>query len=286
MIKKNIISTALAVASFAGVAVAGTPAPVATYKPAPAPCEKRLSGALSVGYSSNYDYRGLVPRSSTGGNMTPISLDLDYKLNENWNLYTGLDYKAIWDKSYDANNNEFGLEVGAKTQRWLEGLTISPNYKLTHGGIMGQFIKDGRGKAHSVFQSFGVGLLYDLSAVGAKGFFVGASADYIFQGATGWWFQGVTGYEAKFNEKLSAIISAEYNATSGFYGGWSEPASDGDMSYGLKLQLPYKLCKNVILSPFVGTWWTGHSGNNIVLSGGKTMRNFTVVAGANLTWTF
>ncbi len=286
MTKTNIISAALAVACMAGVASAGTPVKVVQYKTTPPPAEKRFFGALSAGYSSNYDYRLLVPDSSSGTNETPIALDLLYKLNDNWDLYSNLDYRAIWDKDTDVANNEFGLEVGATTKRWLEGLSISPNYKLTHGGYMGSFIKDRRGKSHSVFQSFGVGLKYDLGAVGADGFFIGGSADYVFSGATGWWFQGIAGYEAKFNEKLSAIVSVEYNATAGFYGAWAEPMTDGDMSYGVKLQLPYKLCKNIILTPFVGTYWLGGSGNNINSRDHKELRNFTLAAGANLTWTF
>lgn len=287
MTKKNIISAALAVASFTGVAMAGTPAPVAVYKPAPAPCEKRLCGALSAGYSTNYDYRGLVPNSSSGTNMTPVALDLCYKMTDTWRAYAGLDYKAIWDKDDDVNNNEFGLELGAKYKGW-KGWTISPNYKLTHGGLMGEIIKQGRGEAHSVFQSFGLAARYDLGEIGAKGFFIQGSADYVFQGATGWWFQGVVGYEAKLTERLSTIISAEYNATAGFYGAWAWPMGDGDMSYGLKLQLPYKLCKNLYLTPFIGTWWLGSSGNNVnqEFRGDKALRNFTVYAGACLTWTF
>lgn len=288
MTKTNIISAALAVAAFAGMASAGTPVVIQQKPIAPKPpCEKRLFGTLSAGYSTNYDYRGLVSETSTGTNYTPIALDLEYKLNDSWRLYSDLEYKAIWDKDYDANNNEFSVELGAKTQRWLPGLTISPNYKLTHGGIMGDVIKYGRDKAHSVFQSFGVGLEYDLGAVGADGFFVGASADYVFQGGSGWWFQGVAGYEAKFTERFSAIISAEFNATAGFYGAWAEPMSDGDMSYGLKLQLPYKLNKSLTLTPFIGTWWLGSSANNVNIKGyEKNLKNFALVAGANLSWTF
>lgn len=288
MTKKNIISAALAVATFAGVAVAGTPVTVVqTPMPAP-PAEKRLSGALTAGYSTNYDYRGLVPETSSGTNYTPVALDLDYKLNDYWSLYTGLDYKAIWDKDYDVNNNEFGVEVGAKTKRWLPGLTISPNYKFTHGGWMGDVIKYGRGNAHSYFQSFGVGLLYDMAEVNLPGFFIGGNADYVFQGATGWWFKGYAGYEAKFTERFSAIVTVEYNATASFYGAWAEPMGDGDMSYGVRLELPYRVCKNVVFSPFVGTWWLGSSGNNANVKWARenTLRNFTLVAGANLSWTF
>lgn len=286
MTKKSIISTALAVASLAGVAVAGTPVTV-EYRPTPPPSEKRLFGTLSAGYSSNYDYRGLVLESSSGTNVTPVALDLDYKLSDYWNLYTNLDYKAIWDKDTDVNNNEFAVEVGGKTERWLKGLTLSPNYKLTHGGMMGDFIKYGRDNAHSIFQSFGIGLMYDMGAIGANGFFISGSADYVFQGATGWWFQGRAGYEAKFNDRISAILAVEYNATAGFYGAWAEPMGDGDMSYGVRLDVPVKLCKNIVLTPFVGTWWLGSSGNNVNMKGyDHTLRNFTLVAGANLSWMF
>lgn len=286
MTKTNIISAALAVASFAGLAVAGTAPKVATYKPAPAPAEKRLSGMLSAGYGTNYDYRGLVSETSTGENYDPIALDLNYKMTDMWSAYTKLGYKAIWDKDWDCNNNESSLEAGAAIKAFTDGLTITPNYKLTHGGWMGDFIKHGRDNSHSTFQSFGVGLLYDLGKVGAEGFFIGGSADYVFSGATGWWYQAVAGYEAKINDRLSAILSLQYNATSGFYGEWARPMGDGDMSYGVKLEVPYKLTECLVLTPYVGTWWLGGSGNNINEGGYKALRNFTLAAGVNLSWIF
>lgn len=286
MTKKNIITAALAVASLAGVAMAGTTAPVA-YKSVQKPSEKRFCGALSAGYSTNYDYRGLVPNTSSGTNNTPVELDLCYKLTDHWALYTDMGYKAIWDKDVDVNNNEFSFELGAhKKSHWVKGLTYSPNYKLTSGGWMGEFIKQGRDSSHSTFHSFGLEMLYDFGAIGAKGFFLSGSADYVFYDATGWWFQVRTGYEAKITERLSAILALEYNGTAGFYGDWAGAMTDGDMSYGVTLDLPYKVCKNLTFKPFVGIWWLGSSANNINHGGQKALRNHTVAAGANLVWNF
>lgn len=93
MQKKHIISAALAVASLTSVALAGTAAPVVPLSVPPAP--KVFSGALNVGYSSNYDFRGLVLSTSDGENMTPISLDTRYKVSRTTDITADFGYKAI-----------------------------------------------------------------------------------------------------------------------------------------------------------------------------------------------
>lgn len=282
----SVISAALAVASFTGVALAGNSVSGISYGAVQSQESKKFSGALSAGYASNYGYRGLIYDNKAGGNNTPIALDLNYDFNDVYSLFGGVGYTAIWDKGDFINENESTLKIGGSA-KWVKGLTTSLNYQVTHGGMMGEYLKAERGNAHSVFQSVGAGLRYDFDAVGVKGLFAEVNVDYVFQGNTGWWFEGKIGYKYDITPRFSAVLTGVAEMTAGYYGNAS-PLGDGAQSLGLKLELPYKVSKYVTVVPFVGTWWLGDGGNNAnkVAPQEYRLRNFTVAAGASLVCTF
>lgn len=159
MQKKHIISAALAVASLTSVALAGTAAPVVPLSVPPAP--KVFSGALNVGYSSNYDFRGLVLSTSDGENMTPISLDTRYKVSRTTDITADFGYKAIWDKDI-VQDNEFDFNLGVEN-KLNNYVTARLGYGLFQGGLPG-IISQAEGN-HSVSQEFNGGFRYDINGI-------------------------------------------------------------------------------------------------------------------------
>ncbi len=282
MQKKHIISAALAVASLTSVALAGTAAPVAPLMAPSAP--KAFSGALNVGYSSNYDYRGLVLSSSDGENVTPISLDTRYKVSRATDITADFGYKAIWDKDVVQDNEfDFNLGVENKLNNYLTGRV---GYGLFQGGLPGVFSKlEGN---HSVNQEFNAGLRYDVNGIGKDGLFLAANAHYSFEGVTGWWFDGTVGYKKQLTERLAGVLSGTVWATSSYFDSKMPMMSNGAQSYSLNLQLPYAVTKNVTFSPFVSAIWSGNGaskdGNDIY--GSRAIKEFTVAAGATLSYAF
>lgn len=286
MKKKTVISVACAMATLGTAAWAGSPVSDVTYRLDRTAGSSPFSGALSVGYASNYGYRGLIYDNKAGQSNTPIQLDLNYDLTDTVALFGEVGYTALWDKKSYVNENESSLKLGSAV-RFGKGWSANLNYQVTHGGMMGEYIKAQHNRAHSVFQSFGGGLRYDFDAIGLKGFFAEAGADYFFQGNTGWWFEGKVGYRHDFTARIAAVLSMNAQFTSGFYGKASTLA-DGDQAFGLKLEVPVKLHRHISIVPFVGTWWLGSGANNVNKAAPHDykLRNFTVVGGANLVCTF
>ncbi len=290
MQKKHVLSAALAVASLTSVAFAGTKPivlPEVPLTPVTAPASQKIfSGDLSVGYSSNYDFRGLILNSTDGENMTPIKLDTRTKLTEKMALYAGLNYKAIWDKEL-LQDNEFNVNLGLDTQ-CAKGLTTRLGYDLYQGGLPGAISKFWRDN-HSVTQEFMTGLQYDFDAVGLKGVFVGANAHYSFAGVTGWWFDATVGYKKQVSEKFAAVLSGTWWSTASYFDAQMPWMANGSQSFALKLELPYQLCKGVTFTPFVSTVWSGDGAlkaKGMGPEGTSLYRNFTLVAGAGLTYSF
>ncbi|MEG0334092.1 MAG: hypothetical protein RR553_03145 [Akkermansia sp.] len=293
MQKKYILSTALAVASFAGVALAGTKAAVMVpATPVVAPVATAFSGSATVGYSSNYDFRGLILEGANGGNMTPVQVATKYDLNDVYAITMGAGYKAMWNKDQNSSmeehdfQNEFNYNLGIQS-KWVKGLTTSFNYNLFHGGTPGYVARILENAAHSVTQEFGVGAMYDFGTVGVKGLFAAANINYSFAGLTGWWYTTTVGYQKQINERVSAVLSASWNATSSYFSAKSEMAN-GSQAFDIRLEVPVTLCKHVSFVPFVGTYWAGSSALKVNRGndGEHTFRNFTVMAGANLVYTF
>ena len=282
MQKKHIISAALAVASLTSVALAGTAAPVVPLSVPPAP--KVFSGALNVGYSSNYDFRGLVLSTSDGENMTPISLDTRYKVSRTTDITADFGYKAIWDKDI-VQDNEFDFNLGVENK--LNNYVIARlGYGLFQGGLPG-IISQAEGN-HSVSQEFNGGFRYDINGIGQDGWFVGANAHYSFSGMTGWWFDASVGYKKHLTQRLSGIISGTYWSTASYFDAKTPGMSNGSQSYSLNLQLPYSVTKNLTFSPFVSAIWSGNGArkDGSELYGSRAIKDFTVAAGAMLSYSF
>lgn len=288
MQKKYIISAAFAVASLASVALAGPKAPVVPMTPVTVPASHKVfSGDLSVGYSTNYDFRGLILNTTDGENMTPIKLDTRTWLTDKTDLTAGLGYKALWNKDV-LQDNEFNFNLGLE-HKCAPGLTGRFGYDLYQGGFPGMVSKDWE-LDHSVTQEFMTGIQYDFGTVGAKGLFAGANAHYSFAGVTGWWFDLTIGYKKQLTEKFAAILSGTWWSTSSYFDAKMPWMANGSQSFALKLELPYQLCSHVTFTPFVSTVWTGNGAMKSkdwgYYEGSHMYRNFTVVAGAGLTYSF
>ncbi len=287
---KHVLSAALAVAALSSSAFAGTKCielPKAPVVPVPAPAPQKIfSGDLTVGFSSNYDFRGLILRTSDGENMTPIKLDTRTRLTDKTDLTAGLGYKALWDKDI-LQDNEFNVNLGVET-KCTKGLTTRLGYDLYQGGFPG-LVSKGWKDNHSVTQEFMGGFQYDFGAVGAKGVFVGANAHYSFNGVTGWWFDVTAGYKKQISEKLAAILSGTWWSTASYFDAQMPWMANGSQSFALKLELPYQLCKHLTFTPFVSTVWLGNGAMKTKgwdYYGSNVYRNFTLVGGAGLTYSF
>ena len=291
---KNIISVAAVVASFAGAALAGTPVKIVAPTPVPAPVatSSPLSGDIYAGYASNYTCRGIVASHALaeGDSVIPAGVNLNYKLCDANSIVASASYTTLTSGHHlmgdrdTSFHNETNFNLGWQNKDGLlKNLSTTLGWNLIHGGLLGSFAKYDH--AHSVTQEFYLNLNYDLT----QNWFAGVTTSYAFQGMTGWWFQPYVGYKAALCPVPDIVVTAGMSATSSYFGAAFEQAN-GAQAWWVKAELPVKLgVKNLSLVPFVSFNWAGCGAlkvNKGLDKGDKPYKNFGVVAGASLVYSF
>lgn len=305
---KNIISVAAVVASFAGAALAGTPVKIVAPTPVPAPVatSSPLSGDIYAGYASNYTCRGIVASHSLteGDGIIPASVDLNYKLDDCNSVVGAASCTFLISGHHMAGERDFSFHnetdflFGWKNRDGLlKNLSTTLGWNLIHGGLLGNFARYDYNatwmsdedvyirNTHSVIQEFYLTLDYGLPG----NWFAGVTMSYAFQGMTGWWFQPYVGYKAALCPVTDIVVTAGMSATSSYFGAAFEQAN-GAQAWWVKAELPVKLgVKNLSLVPFVSFNWAGCGAlkvNKGLDKGDKPYKNFGVVAGASLVYSF
>ena len=305
---KNIISVAAVVASFAGAALAGTPVKIVAPTPVPAPVatSSPLSGDIYAGYASNYTCRGIVASHSLteGDGIIPASVDLNYKLDDCNSVVGAASCTFLISGHHMAGERDFSFHnetdflFGWKNRDGLlKNLSTTLGWNLIHGGLLGNFARYDYNatwmsdedvyirNTHSVIQEFYLTLDYGLPG----NWFAGVTTSYAFQGMTGWWFQPYVGYKAALCPVTDIVVTAGMSATSSYFGAAFEQAN-GAQAWWVKAELPVKLgVKNLSLVPFVSFNWAGCGAlkvNKGLDKGDKPYKNFGVVAGASLVYSF
>ena len=289
---RNIIGIAGSAVFFAASAFAEIS--VKTVSPVSVPVEQDcpLSGEVDAGYASNYTCRGIVASHSLteGDGIIPASVDLNYKLDDCNSVVGAASCTFLISGHHMAGERDFSFHnetdflFGWKNRDGLlKNLSTTLGWNLIHGGLLGNFAKYDH--AHSVTQEFYLNLNYDLT----QNWFAGVTTSYAFQGMTGWWFQPYVGYKAALCPVTDIVVTAGMSATSSYFGAAFEQAN-GAQAWWVKAELPVKLgVKNLSLVPFVSFNWAGCGAlkvNKGLDKGDKPYKNFGVVAGASLVYSF
>ena len=306
---KKIISVAAVVASFAGAALAGTPVKIVAPTPVPAPVatSSPLSGDIYAGYASNYTCRGIVASHALaeGDSVIPAGVNLNYKLCDANSIVASASYTTLTSGHHlmgdrdTSFHNETNFNLGWQNKDGLlKNLSTTLGWNLIHGGLLGNFARYDYNatwmsdedvyirNTHSVIQEFYLTLDYGLPG----NWFAGVTMSYAFQGMTGWWFRPHVGHQAAICSDIDFVLSAGMSATSSYFDNKSLFMSNGSQAWWLKAELPVKLgAKNLSLVPFVSFNWAGEGAlkaNRGSDRGDKPYKNFGVVAGAGLVYSF
>ncbi len=288
----------LAAALLCTQAFAGTQSVITTL-PAVEDTFSHFSGSFTVGADTNYVGRGLVATSAAAeGNGTetlalktkysfdkdsPWSIDstIAYKiLSEGHTLYGNPSFHKFFEDNYGLSGpikecnmeNEFAIVTAGtyKQDLW----NVSFGHKFVHGGILGVMAKHYRDQSASVVNEVFVNPVWTPK----KWVEVGCTTSFSFQGITGWWFEPHVTFKGRIlgdeeNTKLAALLTFGMSATCDYFAGAYNACVNGAQAYWIKLDLPWFVTDNVIITPSVSFNWAGHG----ALKGNKLseFKNYT-----------
>lgn len=245
-------------------------------QPSP-PSLRPVSGTLKGGYSSRYEFRGLIP---AGCNPTaPVRLDWRSDLNEKYSLILAL--KEEWFLGHPAADLDHETMADLGLQRKLGEATYAAfSCRASNGGLAG-FASERLFNNGGTTCEGALVLRHDLNFL--PGFYVQGSAAYSFYGITGWWFDLCTGSQSRLTEnlyigfKFGAVLSSSY---------WPS-GSNGWQSLYVRVTADYHVFGNVSVEPFVGLYWLGRGAHGVNRAYGRTLvRGNSWVAGVSLVYSF
>ncbi len=246
--KNTTITSIVAGLALGGTAFAGTTSGkgVAVAEPE---VTSPLSTALTVGYASTYEFRGL----DLGDDLFNVDLTSTYQVNDKLALSVGAWYGTLWDGDY----NELDLTAGG-------------TYDLgfgTGGLLYRHYLYDG-----DLTDNNEIGLIFATKAWNGLVLSAGSYYDIEFEG---WYFELGAGYTRQLTDIIGLQVSTgvsyiiDYNGVDG----------DGFNHAFAQIGLPITLRENVTLTPFV----KGTLAIDVLDDAGA---DDLFLGGANLTVTF
>lgn len=242
-----------------------------------APALRPVSGSLKAGYSTNYEFRGLLP---AGCNPTaPVRLDWRSDLNDRYSLVLALKEELFLGHPAVDMENETVADLGL--QRKLGKATYAAfSFRADNGGLAGFASERLFGNGGTTYETALV-LRHDLSFL--PGFYTQGSAAYSFYGITGWWFDMCLGSDSRLTEnlymgfKFGAVLSSSY---------WPD-GSNGWQSMYVRMTASYRLFGKVFVEPFVGLHWLGKGAHGVNRVYGRTLvKGNSWMTGVSLVYSF
>ncbi len=228
----SLITTILSVA-FATSSFAGTSSGKATTTVAPIAEEKSLGYSASIGYDTNYVYRGV----NIATNLVSASINAPISLDSVSKDLT-LDLTAWYGASDDAvpafgGGDYQELDLIAALNKKIGAVTVGLRYEHYF------FFSDVHHAAVKDINELGVTL-----ATSIKGLDLAAYVGYDFT-AEGWYYEGSVSHTFKINDWLSLVPGVLISFGTDYYG------VDGGNTIMPSLAAPIKLSKNATLTPYI-----------------------------------
>ena len=169
-----------------------------------------VSGSLKAGYSTNYEFRGLIPG---GCNPTaPLRLDWRSDLNDRYSLILALKEEIFLGNPAVDMENETMADLGLQ-RKFGKATYAALSFRANDGGLAGFASEHLFGNGGTTYETALI-LRHDLGFL--PGFYAQGSAAYSFYGITGWWFDMCTGSDFRMTEnlymgfKFGAVLSSSY----------------------------------------------------------------------------
>lgn len=170
-------------------------------------------------------------------------------------------------------------------------------HTFIHGGILGVMAKHFRNQGASALNEVYV----RPEITPTKWMSIGCSVRRSISGIDGWWFEPDVTFKAPLymegdKVKVAAVAKFAMAATSDYFDHTDSACNNGSQSYYIKLNTPWFVTDNFILTPGVGFHWLGKGAihcnkrSRYALATGNTtfvpFRNFAVVGSLSATYKF
>jgi hypothetical protein len=195
--------------------------------------------------------------------------------------------------------NQFTLMTEAKYTRpeW----NVSFGHSFVHGGLLGVMAKHYRNQGASVVNE--VFIAPEWTPQGDwRWLSMGVKTSLSFQGIQGWWFEPyITAKFPIYGEpqtegSVLGVVTLAMSATADYFADPYNACGNGSQAFWIKLQTPWFVKENVIITPSISFNWLGKGGIDAnrrshakAYSGDPNMipfRNFGVVFGISATYKF
>lgn len=244
-----------------------------------------LMGSVKAGYSSLYEYRGMVLRDTGSGGMV-LDGSLAYAPEVPVSPMVSFTYRDMDVLNSSGQTNFF---VGAHTKvagsREEAQNTFRGGYQLIAGGLPG--VIKGWEKKHHLNDSSGtvqeLVLNYTSTYSMEHGvLFSSYTGGYAFSGLEGWYLSTSVGYLYPVTEKVSVALTGNISWSFSYWG-----STDGCDQANLLFTVPIKVKEDSTFSPFVMLDWGAHNVKNLNRQlERKVVDNFAILAGVSYEISF
>lgn len=247
-----------------------------------------LTGSVSLGYGSRYEYRGMTVNASDSNGGMVMEGEVFYETDKMLSPFLSFTYRDMKVLETQGQINFFAGVQGIRTETESETSPIYATklgYQMINGGLpgvmkgweKGRDLEADGGTSHELllnFSSFRPGTVVN--------FFSSYSAGYGFSGLTGWYLSAAAGMEYPVTEKISATLAANVSWSFNY---WT--SHSGCDQLNLIFTIPMQVKPDCTFSPFLMTTWGARNAKQINREIRRDLvENFAIVAGARFTFAF
>lgn len=244
-----------------------------------------LTGTLKAGYSSLYEYRGMVAKDTGSGGMVldgTLAYDSDVPVSPMLSFtYRDMD---VLNSNGQVNFFAGGYSRVESSLGDRQSL-FRGGYQLISGGLPGvmknwekrKHLESSSGTVHEFVMNYTTTHALEQGVL-----FSSYTGGYAFSGLEGWYLSTSVGYVHQFTEQISAALTGTISWSFSY---WER--TDGCDQANILFTVPVRVNENGTLSPFIMVDWGAHNVKNINrYTERKIVDNFAVLAGVSYEITF
>lgn len=244
-----------------------------------------LMGTFKAGYSSLYEYRGMVAHEKSSGGMV-LDGSLAYAPEVPFAPMVSFTFRDMELLNSSGQTNFFagGQSIMESSHENVQN-TFRGGYQMISGGLPGVMksweknrnVESTSGTTHEVVLNYTSSYSLDKGTI-----FASYTGGYSFAGLTGWYLSTSAGYLYPVNDKISVAVSGNLSWSFNY---WT--SANGADQANVLVTFPVRVREDCVLTPYIMADWGARNAKLINRAvGQRVIDNFAVVAGVSLEFQF